>query len=140
MAKATKYFRIRNWPKFQGYKRRGPEWIKDYVAQLDDEDYTSLTLNQRAVLRDLRLLYARRGRPMPWDSAWIGGQLSADCRATGVALKALLSKKFIELCPETVAQRESQSQRKRTKNKSDGESNVTPMEAWKRRHEQEGGA
>jgi hypothetical protein len=50
---------IPNWDRFQHYKDRDPTWIKDYVSQLDDDDWLSLSLTERGALQVLRLLYAR---------------------------------------------------------------------------------
>lgn len=52
------YLHIVNWARFQHYKRRNAPWIKNYVAQLSDDDYLSLTCSQRGILHGLRLMYA----------------------------------------------------------------------------------
>ncbi len=63
-----RYIHIHNWDRFQHpdatrNRRAAMPWVKDYVAQLDDDDYLSLTFSQRGVLQGLRLMYAaRRGR------------------------------------------------------------------------------
>jgi hypothetical protein len=56
-----RYIHIRNWDRFQHYKNRGKiTWIKDYGAQLSDDDWLTLTFAQRGLLQGLRLLYASR--------------------------------------------------------------------------------
>jgi hypothetical protein len=67
---------IRNWDRFQHYKKRRPVWIRDYVAQLDDPDYLGLTLAARGFLHGLRLMFARlnsapsgRQQPIPVERA-----------------------------------------------------------------------
>jgi hypothetical protein len=71
---AERYIWISRWEEFQHYRPerdRAPAWIKDYTKQLDDDRYLELTDRQRALLRDLRDLFAlKRGR------------LSVDVRAT----------------------------------------------------------
>src|SRR6266511_1301738 len=52
------WIHVRNWDRFQHYKRRGVPWIKDYAAQLHDEDYMSLSLAQCGLLHRIRLEYA----------------------------------------------------------------------------------
>ena len=50
---------IPGWSKFQHYRDRHALWIKDYVDQLDRDEYRDLSLSARGFLRDLRLLWAR---------------------------------------------------------------------------------
>jgi hypothetical protein len=55
------YIWIPRWKDFQHYRpkrERGPAWIKTYTAQLDDARYLALTDSQRALLHDLRLMFA----------------------------------------------------------------------------------
>jgi hypothetical protein len=56
--RASQWVVIPNWDRFQHYKDRDPRWIKDYVSQLDDPDWSNLTLAQRGLLQTLRLMYA----------------------------------------------------------------------------------
>ena len=49
---------IPNWKQFQHYADRDPRWIKNYRAQLMDDDYRDLSFTQRGLLHGLRLLYA----------------------------------------------------------------------------------
>jgi hypothetical protein len=44
-----------------------PPWIKSYVGQLDDDEYSMLNLGERGFLQDLRLYAARRGNKIPND-------------------------------------------------------------------------
>jgi hypothetical protein len=59
MDQPERWLVIPHWPKFQHYSNRNPRWIKDYVDQLDRDEYMQLTLAQRGLLQDLRRLYAR---------------------------------------------------------------------------------
>lgn len=52
------YGYIHNWERHQHYKHRRPPWIKDYIEQLQNDDYLSLTLAERGLLQGLRLHYA----------------------------------------------------------------------------------
>ena len=58
---------IPNWDKFQHYSDRNAPWIKDYVDQLDRDEYLSLSAGTRALLSDVRKLYARRAGQVPAD-------------------------------------------------------------------------
>jgi hypothetical protein len=49
---------IPNWDRFQHYKDRDPTWIKDYVSQLHDTDWSGLTLAERGLLQTCRLMFA----------------------------------------------------------------------------------
>ncbi len=52
-----------------------PPWIKDYCGQLEDPEYLQLTLSERGLLKDLRLLAARRGNRLPDDEKVLVMQL-----------------------------------------------------------------
>ena len=77
------YIWIVRWEEFQHYapsRERGPAWIKDYTAQLSDERYLRLSDRQRALLRDLRDIFATfRGR-LPDDSRMITRQRNSQTR------------------------------------------------------------
>lgn len=100
---SERYFIPRNWEKHQGYKKRGPKWIRNYVALLDDPKYLDLNEGCRGALHGLWLLYARAGRPLPLSSTHTARQLGISSQAATAYLKALLSNEFIELVPESVA-------------------------------------
>lgn len=96
-----KYFRPRNWGKWQDCRFKNADWIKNWPALLDDVDYHQLTLIQRAVLHGLWLAWGRVGRPLPWDCSYLGRLLACDCNSLGKALPALEANGFIELCERT---------------------------------------
>jgi hypothetical protein len=60
---------IPNWPDFQHYKDRDPTWIKDYVSQLHDDDWQSLSITERGALQTLRLMYAASDGKLPTSVA-----------------------------------------------------------------------
>jgi hypothetical protein len=74
---------VNRWPEFQHYKpdpERGPAWIKTHTAQLSDDRYLKLTDRQRALLHDLRMLFATfRGR-LAYDRAMIARQRNLQTR------------------------------------------------------------
>ncbi len=63
------------WEDFQHYRptpERGPAWIKQYTAQLDDDRYLSLTDRQRALLVDLRCMHGTTRMRTRYDHVTIG--------------------------------------------------------------------
>lgn len=50
-------------------------WLKDFTGQLDDAEYVQLTMAERGLLKDLRLLAARRGNKLPDDARVLARQL-----------------------------------------------------------------
>jgi hypothetical protein len=65
------YIWISRWREFQHYRPqrdRGPAWIKDYTRQLDDDRYLNLTDRQRALLSDLRRIFAVTLLRVPHDT------------------------------------------------------------------------
>lgn len=72
MAPGKRYFQLRDFDKALNAdvmkKSKGnPPWVKDYCGQLDDPEYLELSLAERGLLKDLRLLAARRGNRLPDD-------------------------------------------------------------------------
>ncbi len=62
---------ISRWEDFQHYKPerdRGPAWIKDYPKQLVDSRYLELTDRQRALLADIRRVFAMTAARLPRDT------------------------------------------------------------------------
>jgi hypothetical protein len=61
---------IPNWDKFQSRPDRHDPWIKDWIDQLDRDEYLSLTLAERGLIVDIRRAYSRhngqlRSRMLP---------------------------------------------------------------------------
>lgn len=95
------YFRPRNWGKYQSRSNNSMAWIKIQTNLLSDPDFANLTELQQLLWCKLLMLFGRIGRPLPWDSRWIGGELHADSRGIGKGLKALELNGFIQLCNRT---------------------------------------
>lgn len=90
---------ICRWDDFQHYparRDRGPAWIKDYTKQLDDDRYLSLSNRQRALLADLRLMFATSRARLRHDASTIGARRRAETRHAD--LKALSDAGLIEVC------------------------------------------
>lgn len=74
-----------------------PPWIKDYCGQLEDPEYLQLTLSERGLLKDLRLLAARRGNRLPDDEQLLVLQLRYPTRTRLVPkLSKLRALRFTE--------------------------------------------
>jgi hypothetical protein len=86
---------IPGWAKFQHYpSNRGIAWVKDYLDQLDRDEYMALTFAQRGLLKDLRKLYARRRGVLSGDTASLSRALSE--RVLSTQLEALNHAGYIE--------------------------------------------
>jgi hypothetical protein len=70
------WIEIPRWDDFQHYKRRDAPWIKAYLRLLDDDDYLSLTTEQRGVLHGLWLAYARSNGELAADTKRLSRRLS----------------------------------------------------------------
>jgi hypothetical protein len=106
MADARKWLWITRWDEFQHYPPepdRGPSWIKDYTKQLRDVRYLNLSDRQRALLSDLRRVFAVMFPWVPRDVAVIARQRG---RQTFRAdLEALNKAGFIEFCSRPTLER-----------------------------------
>lgn len=78
-----------------------PAWLKDYAGQLEDPEYGRLSLAERGLLKDLRLLALRRGNKIVNDEAYLRAQLRCSPR-TRIApkLHTLCVKGFLEPHPD----------------------------------------
>lgn len=97
-----RYFRPRNWERFQHYKDRRPPWIKLHTETLSDTDIMSLSPARFKVLVTFWIWYSQQeASRVPADSQWIARQLPAiSQRETTKALDYLVSNDFIEIVEE----------------------------------------
>ena len=91
-----KHVCIRNWDKFQHYKRRRPPWIKLYVDMLDDEDLQAMQSTSRLLYCLLLLVAARRGNRFPMNPVWIAEEVALPVAQVRRALPSLLASKHLE--------------------------------------------
>ncbi len=94
------WIHVRNWDRFQHYKRRNPPWIKNYTDLLSDENYLQLPEGCRAILHGLWLDYARTGCQLPVNTASLSRRLAL--RVTTPQLKRLSDAGFITLGASTM--------------------------------------
>jgi hypothetical protein len=103
----NQYIWITRWGDFQHYapeRDRAPAWIKNYTKQLDDERYTSLTPRRRALLTDLRLVFARTSQQLLYNTRTLSGRILVQVRDDDI--QALVHTGLIELISrETLEQR-----------------------------------
>lgn len=65
-------------------RNSSPSWLKSHAGQLEDPEYTSLTLAERGFLHDLRLLALRRGNKILVDEKYLSAQLRLTSRTACV--------------------------------------------------------
>ncbi len=86
---------IPGWDKFQHYHDRSPKWIKDYIEQLDRDEYLELTFAERGILQDIRKLYSRRSLTLPGNTRELSRVLGQ--RLSGKQLQRLVDAGYIEI-------------------------------------------
>lgn len=67
----TRFFRVRNWDKFQHYKNRNPPWIKLHTSLLEDYEFASLQDASKLLAICIWMLAARSDNKIPADPDWI---------------------------------------------------------------------
>lgn len=74
-----RYFRFRNWERYQHYRDRNPIWVKLYCSILDDgDDWQRLTDAECGVLAKLLALASRMGNAIPCNSEIVAAEINAD--------------------------------------------------------------
>jgi len=70
-----KFFRVRNFEKFQHYKDRNPPWIKLYRSILDDPRFFQLAEADRFLLLGIFILASQTDNRLPANQAWLKTKL-----------------------------------------------------------------
>jgi hypothetical protein len=65
------FFRVKNYDKYQQFKRERPPWIKFYCSTLRDPTIADLSLKARAVYFELLLLAAELQNKIPLSTTYI---------------------------------------------------------------------
>jgi hypothetical protein len=65
------FFKVKNWDRFQHYKKRNPPWIKLYTSLLDDYEFGCLQDASKLLALCLLMLAAKTANRLPNDPAWI---------------------------------------------------------------------
>jgi hypothetical protein len=88
-----RYFKVKNFERFQHYKDRNPVWIKLYNELLDDYEFGALPDHLKGQLLLIWLLASRMENKIPFDAAWVAKRINAN---SDVDLDALAGAGFIE--------------------------------------------
>lgn len=92
-AAAVKFYRIRDFERFQHYRDRALVWIKLYVDQLDAYEFLQLPDAMKYHVHALMLLAARAGNKIPNDARWVAARIGA---TEPVDLPTLFAAGFLE--------------------------------------------
>jgi hypothetical protein len=92
-AAAVRFYRIRDFERFQHYKDRALVWIKLYVDELDAYDFLQLPDATKYHVHALMLLAARSGNKIPNDALWVAARIGA---TEPVDLPTLFAAGFLE--------------------------------------------
>jgi len=90
----TEYLKIKNWEKFQHYKKRRPPWVKLYHELLDDYEYGCLQDDSKLLLISLFLLAGTTDNKIPNDPKWIQNKAML---STEVVIQPLVDTGFISI-------------------------------------------
>jgi len=96
LGSGVKYARIRNWERFQHYKRRQPPWIKFYVDLLDDQELQAMPQQSRLLYCLLLLVAAKKGNRFPVNPVWIAEELAIPLAQVKRGLPPLLASGHLQ--------------------------------------------
>ena len=88
----ARFFKVKNYEKFQHYKDRAPPWIKLYNETLENYEFGSLADATKGQLIGIWLLASRTNNKLPYDPRWIATKINA---TDPVDLDALYEAGFI---------------------------------------------
>ena len=88
------YISIKNWEKYQHYKKRSPPWIKLYKDLLDDYEYGGLQDDSKLLLISLFILASCCDNLIPNDPVWIKNKAMVQF---SININPLLEAGFIQL-------------------------------------------
>ena len=71
MKRLPSFFSIKNFSRFQHYKKRKPSWIKLYYDLLDDEDYISMTVASQHHYMTLLMIAGCKDNRIPCDPEYL---------------------------------------------------------------------
>lgn len=89
----NRFFRVKNYEKFQHYPDRNPPWIKLYNSLLDNYEFSQLPDQTKGHLLMILLLASRLDNKLPWDEEWISLRVHAKSK---IKLDLLREFGFIE--------------------------------------------
>ena len=87
------YIQVKNWGKFQHYKKRNPPWIKLHAELLSDYAFSRLQDASKLHLMMIWLLASRTANKLPNDPGWLQKQIGAETKPN---INLLIEMGFIE--------------------------------------------
>lgn len=90
-----RHLEVKNWDRFQYYKKRSPPWIRLYNDLLDDYAFAQLPDASKWHAVGLWLLASRFDNKIPADPEWIARRIGA---GTAVDVENLVSAGFVRYC------------------------------------------
>lgn len=93
----ARYFRIKNWERFQHYKQRNPPWIRLHRTLLRDHTFSQLAESEQWMLVRLWLLASESDNHMAFDEKWVRRAINSSRR---VPLEKYVNMGFLELVSE----------------------------------------
>lgn len=94
--------KVKNWQKFQHYKKRNPPWIKLHVQTLNDRDFMKLSCASRGLLMQLWILASENEGQILCDLEEIRFRLR-DESIKDDDLQRLIDKGFLRICKQAQA-------------------------------------
>jgi hypothetical protein len=96
LAPVTAY-RMRNWRRFQHYKRGQPPWIKLHRDLVDNRDWSALSDAAARLLVELWLIASEgdRNGDIPSDTEWLAWRLRRASSLLAACLQELLKAGFL---------------------------------------------
>jgi hypothetical protein len=69
------FFKVKNWERFQHYRKRNPPWIKLYTSLLDDYEFSRLQDASKLLALCILMLAAKCHNKLPADPDWLHQKL-----------------------------------------------------------------
>ena len=94
------FIEVRNFAKFQHYKKRNPPWIKLYGDLLGDPAFFMLNETARFHLIGLFILASKHENRIPFINEWITAELRT---SAPIDFDALIASGFIAECAQSAS-------------------------------------
>ena len=120
----TAHIEVRNWERFQHYKKRNPPWIKLYTELLDDYELMELDPRLRWVAIAMLLLAGRTDNKIPAklpalrNRLWMADLTPADVEKLASVGFIVLSQDASKVLARCYAQTETETETETTSTKS----------------------
>lgn len=109
-----KLLRVKNWERFQHYKRRSPPWIKLHRELLNDFAFQSLNDASRSHLMLIWVLAAGTDGTVPANAKFIAARIGA---SSAIDLDALTGSGLLELIEDGAPEHQPKEKPKRERAK-----------------------